>query len=356
MDVYFQLIEYLRKKEKVALATVVETKGAAPQEAGSSALFSAEGLISGTVGGGLVEAEVERKTLQALKERRPRLLSFNLAKEITSAEGAVCGGEMRILIDPLPEKCGRVFRRLTQALSNRQSGILVTLLEKERLRRKYSLSRYWILKNKIILKIQKLFPDNFQSKIQEALSEGKPYFFKKENKRPSQKKRISFFYLEPHFPLARLIIAGAGHIGQAVAHLGKFLSFEVIVIDDRPEFANRERFPEADQIIVQDIGQTIRNFPMASDTYVVIATRDHSHDEQALRSCLKSWAGYIGMLGSSRKVQLMRERFLKKRWATPSEFDRVCAPIGIKIGSKTIAEIAVSIAAELVLVRSWRQG
>jgi len=133
------------------------------------------------------------------------------------------------------------------------------------------------------------------------------------------------------------------------------LNFEVTVMDDRSEFANTENIPDTDYIIVDEIGRAVKNFPLSSDSYLVIVTRGHHHDAEALRECINSDAAYIGMIGSARKIKLMRQKFLDEGWATPSQFDRVHAPIGIKIGSKTVEEIAVSIAAQLVHVRSQIQ-
>jgi xanthine dehydrogenase accessory factor len=156
-------------------------------------------------------------------------------------------------------------------------------------------------------------------------------------------------------PPSRLVIAGAGHVGRAVASLGGFLGFDVVVIDDRPEFANTARFPEAGQLIVGDIAGSLDALPVSSETYIVIVTRGHRQDEAALRACIRRRAAYIGLIGSRHKVVLMKERFLKKDRATPAEWGRVHTPIGLPIGSKTVEEIAVSIAAELVLVRSKRK-
>jgi xanthine dehydrogenase accessory factor len=183
----------------------------------------------------------------------------------------------------------------------------------------------------------------FEAEIRRAFPGKKPFLVH---------DKSGMIYVEPHFPPPRLVVAGAGHIGQAVAHLGKLLDFEVIVIDDRPEYANGARFPEAHKIVVADIGEAIRGFPISSDTYIVIVTRGHARDEDALRACVKSRAGYIGMIGSRRKVGLMRGKFLRRGWAAAAEFDKVHSPIGISIHSKTVQEIAVSIAAELVSIRN----
>jgi xanthine dehydrogenase accessory factor len=159
-------------------------------------------------------------------------------------------------------------------------------------------------------------------------------------------------FVEPMFPLPRLVIAGAGHIGAAVSHLGSRLEFEVTVIDDRSEFANRENLPDADHIIVGDISQALSDQQVGPDTYVVIVTRGHEHDAEALLACIDSEAAYVGMIGSRNKVELMRSQFIEKNWATPEQWGRVRTPIGLEIRSQSVEEIAVSIAAQLVLERS----
>jgi xanthine dehydrogenase accessory factor len=129
------------------------------------------------------------------------------------------------------------------------------------------------------------------------------------------------------------------------------LDFEVTVIDDRPEYANAKRFPEAAKIIVADIGRAVRETPLGADAYLVIVTRGHSRDADALRAAVKRPAAYVGMIGSRRKVRLLRRLFLERGWATPGQWARVHTPIGLPIGSRTVAEIAVSISAELVKIR-----
>lgn len=179
--------------------------------------------------------------------------------------------------------------------------------------------------------------------VKKNFSRGKPSLF-----RTKTKVRI---FLEPVFPQEELIIAGAGHIGQAVAHLGHFLNFKVTIIDDRKEFANPARLPEADTIISGDIAEALRNYTITPSSYIVIVTRGHAHDATALKECISSDAGYIGMIGSKIKIALMREKFIKAGWSSPEQFDRVFAPIGIPIPSQTIEEIAISIAAQLIEAR-----
>ena len=155
-------------------------------------------------------------------------------------------------------------------------------------------------------------------------------------------------------PSEQLVIAGAGHIARALAHIADMLDFEITVIDDRQEFANTENIPEADHIIVNDIGEAMMSIVKNRDTYVVIVTRGHNDDAAALRPCIGSQLAYTGMIGSRNKISAMRNSFIDKGWATPGQWDFIHTPIGVDIKSRTVEEIAVSIVAELVLVRNTK--
>lgn len=353
-NIYVHLFNSLKKKKSLVLVTIIETKGATPQVPGASAIFSEEGLLAGTVGGGLLEYDAQKKAVQAVKEKSPHLYEFHLDADISSEEGAICGGKAKILIDTYPEKHKSSFEKLNRSLLQHTPGVLVTFL-KIISKEKISISRSWIQineKSKALLESPLSF---FQEEIKNAFGEGKPILLKAKKEIFPGEAKDTLLFLEPVFPLYQLVIAGAGHIGKAVAHLGSLLNFEVTVIDDRSEFANKENIPEADQIIVNDIGKAIQNFPVSSDTFIVIVTRGHGHDADALRQCIAAKAAYIGMIGSSRKIKLMRKNFLEKSWASPQQFGRVHAPIGLDINSKTVEEIAISIAAQLVLIRSQLQ-
>lgn len=353
-NIYVHLSEKLKEKMPLALVAIIETKGSTPQVTGASALFSSKGLLEGTLGGGLLEGDAQKEALRALKEKISVLSQFSLRDDISEEEGAICGGEVRILIDGTPSRFKDVFHGLSQSLEQRKPGILATFIN-ELPKRKAFLLRFWIEKNeKYDTELEK-HVSFFQDEIDDVFFKGQPKLLKiRENIFP-EKGINNLLFLEPVFPLPQLVIAGAGHIGQALSHLGSLLSFEVTVIDDRPEYANRERLPEADYIVVKDIGQAIRDFPLSLDSFVVIVTRGHRHDAEALRQCISSDAAYIGMIGSIRKIELMRKKFLEEGWATLRQFNRVHAPIGIKINSKTVEEIAVSIAAQLVQMRSQIQ-
>ena len=348
-NIYVQLSDFLKEKKQVALATIIEAKGSTPQVPGASAIFSTEGLLAGTLGGGLLEGDAQKKAQDALKIGSSLLYRFNLNADISSDEGSLCGGQVRILLDVLPAKHENVFKNLHQSFLGRKPGLLSTWIKRSS-GESVSIFRHWIEGNRESLANMEEHLSLLKDHIARVLSEERPALVKMEEEQAEVKE--SLFFLEPVIPLSQLVIAGAGHIGRAVAHLGNFLDFEVTVIDDRPEFVNKENIPGADHIIVDEIARAITKFPIGPDTYLVIVTRGHHHDAEALRECIASEAAYIGMIGSARKVKLMKEKFLERGWAREELFDRVHAPIGLDIGSKTVEEIAVSIAAQLVQVRS----
>ncbi len=157
-------------------------------------------------------------------------------------------------------------------------------------------------------------------------------------------------FVEAAQPPPSLLIVGAGHIALPLSRMGKELGFRVVVLDDRAEFANRERFPEADEVTAGDLGETLNRFPITSSTYVVLVTRGHLEDERALRQVIGSSAAYVGMIGSRRRVRAVLDRLVQEG-VSPELIGRVCSPIGLEIGAETPEEIAVSILAEVIHAR-----
>ena len=341
MNSYSVLGQCCAAGKPAALAVILKAEGSAPQEAGASAVFSGQGLVFGTVGGGILEAVVEKKAKQALRSKQPIAFDLRLEEDVSAEEGALCGGKVKVLIDPTPAKDRKAWLSMKRTLAEREKGLLATLLLPIK-NGKTTVRRFWLSANTAA-----------------GLRPPAPLrAFRKDLHASWRDRRIRFvesppasLFLEPQAPLPRLIIAGAGHIGQAVCRLGRMLDFEATVIDDRPEYANRQRFPEADKIVVRDIGRAVRETALGADAYLVIVTRGHARDSEALRAAIRRRAAYIGLIGSRRKVRLMRRLFLKRGWATSGQWSKVHSPIGLPIGSRTVAEIAVSIAAELVKVR-----
>jgi len=162
-------------------------------------------------------------------------------------------------------------------------------------------------------------------------------------------------FIDVMLPQPTLLIAGAGHIAVPLARLGDILGFRVVVVDDRADFATPERFPTAGQLRVGDIATELSKVDINNQTYVVIITRGHAYDEAALRAVVNSPAAYIGMIGSRRKVATVFSH-LREAGVSEEALARVHAPIGLDIGAETPEEIAVSIAAEIILVRRGGSG
>ncbi len=334
----------------LVLATVVRTIGSTPQKPGSSALFGRKGLVSGTVGGGVVEGEVQKLAAEAILSKNSGLYHFNLANDISKTEEAICGGEISVLADATPSEHIKVFNQLKLSLANGIPGVLITRVTPAT-EGCVKINRYWISEM-----VRPSLPDDLLARIEpevtKLMNEKNPSGFSGlEIGLPGGEPSVPVF-LQPFFPPGQLVIAGAGHIGRALAHLGSLLDFEVTVIDDRSEFANRENIPDADHFIVDNIGKAIGDVKKGENTYVVIVTRGHRDDAAALKPCIGKGVAYIGMIGSKNKIAAMRAHFLENGWATSAQWDQIHAPVGLPIKSQTVEEIAVSIAAELVMVRN----
>jgi xanthine dehydrogenase accessory factor len=166
---------------------------------------------------------------------------------------------------------------------------------------------------------------------------------------------IMDLYVEPVVPRAKVYIFGAGHVSLFVSRISAMVGFEVAVIDDRPDFANRERFPDAAEVIAEDFEMVLPKMQVNRAAYIVIVTRGHAYDQEVLEWALRGAPHYIGMIGSRKKIQTVYKN-LQERGFAPETFQRVHAPIGLNIGALTPEEIAVSIVAEMIQVRRKNQG
>jgi xanthine dehydrogenase accessory factor len=161
--------------------------------------------------------------------------------------------------------------------------------------------------------------------------------------------------LEVHERPATLLIIGGGHIGKALGVIGRLCGFSVEVIDDRPEYANAERFPEADRITRGRFDEVLADYPVDANSYVVCVTRGHKHDEMSLRAVAGSPAAYVGMIGSKRRVAAVLKHLVEEG-ADPEAIARVHTPIGLDIGAETPEEIAVAIMGEIIMARRGGTG
>jgi len=279
---------------RAALCAIVATRGSTPQPAGVMLCVDHAATITGTLGGGCVEAEVRRRAHQLLSAGRSELLTFALDHDFGYDDGMICGGQMDVAVS------------IISSLDN-SNGISVA---RERLANGQAAA--------LPLRIR--------------AAQG------------SMEYRV-------HLETApELLIAGAGHISKILAPLAVRLGFRLCVIDDRAEYANAERFAPPVRPIVGDVAAMLRTWPIGGHTYVVIVTRGHKNDEKALAAVLDSTARYIGMIGSRRKIIVIFDD-LRHQGVSQEKLNRVHAPIGLDIGAVTTEEIALSIAAELVSIR-----
>jgi xanthine dehydrogenase accessory factor len=352
-NIYLQILDHQSDNSQLALATVTSTNGSTPQKPGSSALFDKNGLISGTVGGGVVEARVEKFAREAILSKNSGHFRFNLANDISETEEAICGGQISVLIDPNLNNYTSVFEQLRSSIKKHVPGVFITMVTA------YSeetvlINRYWIT-NTFKPAIPKPFLDKINPVVTNMLSGDNRSDYREMELALPDEEPSSLFFLEAVFPREQLIIAGAGHIGKTLAHLAGMLDFEVTVIDDRPEYANAGNIPDADHIIVKEIGEALKDMNRNSNSYVVIVTRGHKDDAAALKSCIGSDLAFTGMIGSKTKIASMRTSFIENGWATIKQWESIHTPIGLDIKSRTVEEIAISIAAQLVLVRNSKR-
>jgi xanthine dehydrogenase accessory factor len=283
---------------RAALCAVLKTYGSAPQTPGALMLVRADSTTVGTVGGGAVEAQVQRDAVELLSENRSALRNVSLEHDYHDDAGPICGGRMSIgLMSIVDAVALEPFADALDLVRQRKAACIPIVVEHEGQRLEYQ----------------------------------------------------RYVDVTP-----TLIIAGAGHVGQALARLMVELDFHVVVIDDRAEFASRARFGEAVELITGDIPQTLRSYPLDEGCYVVVVTRGHLQDQQALESVIRRPAGYIGMIGSRRKSATILDN-LERAGVPCGLLDRVHTPIGLPIDAVTPNEIGVSIAAELIQIRRRNQ-
>ncbi|MDQ1297344.1 MAG: XdhC/CoxI family protein [Bacteroidota bacterium] len=352
-SIYLKILEFERYGSGLVLATVTGTVGSTPQKPGSSALFANGKLAAGTVGGGIVESNVQQYAGKLISTKKSVLFRMHMNNDISQKEEAICGGEISILIDANPALHYAVFEQIKESLSGGIPGVLITMVT-DCSESHVRVNRYWMTMEKSPA-LPSAFLEKLKPVVINILSTGITDDFRQLELMEQSKESSSLFFLEPVFPLPKLVIAGAGHIGKALSHLGKLLDFEVTVIDDRDEFANADNLPDADHIIVKDIGMAIKEINKDKDTFIVIVTRGHNDDAEALKPCIGTATAYVGMIGSKGKVAKIRTGFIQRKWATEEQWNKIYTPIGLDIRSKTVEEIAVSIAAQLIQVRNSRK-
>ena len=299
------------------------------------------GKVFGTLGGGAVEAQTQSMAIESCKSKKPVIFDFLFHGEDRQDDVPICGGSMTILIDPNAAKHKELFKQAADSVKNRIKSVSLTTIKGTG---DFQLEYKWFPDSSIPSDAQ--FPGF--DKISYCLKHEAAQLYTESREDSSEQKQV---FVEPIIPRPLLIIAGGGHIGQALALQGNLAGFDIVVLDDRSEFTNSELFPSQTRTICGDISKELSKINADKDTYIVIVTRGHKNDAEALEVSMKKSPAYIGMIGSKRKVALIRDNFIQTDLCNEEEFNRIFTPIGLDIGAVTVPEIAVSITAELIAVR-----
>lgn len=354
-----------------AIATIIRSAGSTPRKAGAKMVITGQGSVFGTVGGGSGEAAVGRQALEALAQNRPTKLSVNMSNDVAANDGMVCGGEMEVFIDivtPEDSTARDLYAQMLGSLRAGKSGVLFTITSDRGMGQELIGKKIFISSDKTA---SQQLPDDIKETVKRLHSQGKgragPVMIITTDERhvavsggPAEKERtgrqMSLELLaEPVTQPAELIILGGGHIAVPLARIAEILGYRYRIVDDRPEFAGRDRFPGADEVICQSFEKALEALDIGPGTSVVIITRGHMHDRLCLKEVLKKQASYIGMIGSRRKVRGVLNG-LREEGIGEERLSAVFSPIGLDIGAETPEEIALSIMSEIVAVRRGGQG
>ncbi|RVV98858.1 XdhC/CoxI family protein [Mesobaculum littorinae] len=294
-----------------ALATVVETWGSAPRPVGSQLAISGEGEIAGSVSGGCVEGAVVVEALEAIADGAPRLLDFGVSDDEAFAVGLACGGRIRVLVEPVGAALSPdVLERIVAARAARQP--LAYVVDTDSFARR--------------TEVPAVFPDRFRMDRSGFEEDGRTF-------------------VAIHNPPLRLAVVGAVHIAQALLPMAELAGYDVTLIDPRGAFASESRFPG--RAVLDDWpDEALAAHGLDARTAVVTLTHDPKLDDPAIMAALRSEVFYLGCLGSTR-THAKRVARLEEAGFPAERIARIHAPVGLDIGARSPAEIAVSIMAEL---------
>jgi len=341
-EVIEETARLLKKNEPCVLATVVRTKGMTPQKAGAKQLIRQDGSSIGTLGGGCVEGDIWFYARQMLREKSgPQFRDYYLNEDVAAKDGLVCGGTMYFFIEPFwqPQEYLPFANEITNAYQGGPPVSLATVVsgpdEKS-------------LGEKILIRQDGTTLGTLENeKLQaEVIKVGRKLAVFGKNQIVDSEDGTEV-YVEGFTTPPTLVIMGGGHVGRTVYNLALTLGFRICIVDDRPEFSNKERFSQAAETIVADFENGLENVSVNFNTFILVATRGHRYDDAATRSAIKTEARYIGLLGSKRK-NLMIFRNLLKNGISLDRIKEINAPIGLNIGALSPEELAVSIMAEII--------
>ena len=352
-DLLKQLRQANAEGRPVACCRLVETRGSTPQKAGAMMLVFADGSQAGTLGGGCVEAEVKRRAIAVLAGESAEIAKFQLDDDYGWDDGLICGGRMQVLLDPCRDRQTHEYYTRLSEFVDRTSGCTEAIVfDPEKCGLPAAASFLFDSEGQLVAHVRAPSgPSSAHSTLQNGDVAGAlRAHLKPIDERPHPHAVDGVAYL-PILSRCRLVIVGGGHVGKAVAERAAELDFDVWVVDDREDVVSQERFPRSERRISGKMGEVLPDLDITPNTYCLIVTRGHNHDEEALYHLANRGAAYVGMIGSRRKIQLIFDDLLNEG-ISQEALDRVHAPVGLDIGSQTVPEIAISISAELVAHRN----
>ena len=348
-DLFARLLELKARQQPAAVATVVRTQGSTPQVVGAKLVVVGEGdrgKVAGTLGGGCVEADAILAARDALAHGGRTLREYQLTEDLAWNTGLVCGGTMWILAeradDALTLGGEDVRDRLGHAANGGAPVAISTLLERN--------GRDLSFAGRVLVdatggRTGSTGDASFDARLTEAamaqLPHGTPRLVPIDDAHDA--------LIEPVTGRPQLVIAGGGHVALAIARQALLLDFDVTVLEDRPEFSDPARFGGA-RVVPGDIAASIGAIDYGWSSYIVVATRGHKLDGDCVLAAVRTSARYIGLLGSRRKTILIEE-MLREHGVPEDRIRAVHAPVGLDLGGRTPAEIALSVMAEITQIR-----
>ncbi len=344
-------VDILKDGQPCVVATVVRTKGSTPQKAGAMLLVREDGSGLGTLGGGCVEGDIWFAAKEILRRNGgPEFKDYFLNEDIAARDGLVCGGTMYFYLEPLREdnQFLSIGNEIVDAYDGGNPVSLATVVNAP--------NGGVNLGAKLLLRIDGSVSGTLGSpELDHQALEIAKRVAEVGNTESISTADGTEIFVEGFTTPPTLVMVGGGHVGKATADLADFLGYRVLVVDDRPEFANSERFPYAAETLVTPYDNWATNLSINVNTFLVVATRGHRFDDMALESALTTRARYIGLLGSRRKTLMIYRRLIQQGVA-PERIKEVYAPVGLNIGGLTPEELAVSIMSEIIMVRRGGDG
>lgn len=342
IDVLAAAKKRLENGEDVVLATVCQSSGSTPRAAGACMVVGAGGLLAGTIGGGIVEAQAIKSCEKLLSGGETWTMGeYDLTNTQAAQAGMICGGKLSACLVRIQafDQAVTLCEQGILALKKGLPVVLVCQLDERA-------GRFLLVDGKQATETEPLPMDMAMAVTGLGPDITIPHVLE---------AGAGQALVMPMIAPPQAVVAGAGHVAMFTAKVLAMAGFRVVVMDDREDFANADRFPEASEVMVlDDFDHCLKDVVVTSDTSMVILTRGHSHDKTVLQQALKTNAGYVGMIGSKTKRDATYKALLSEG-VTQEAIDRVFCPIGLSIGAQTPEEIAVSIAAEVIAQRAERR-